>query len=143
MVNIGNQTYTSEKSVPTGKWAFLTLSYKNTETGCLLNASVADDANTTNLFVNGVTVRSLHGAESTAIYSGSAITTLVLGLLGLVCGAALALVAKRFAVPENPLVAKILAVLPGANCGGCGRPGCDGYARDIAENGAPLNLCTS
>ena len=72
-----------------------------------------------------------------------AITTLVLGLLGLVCGAALALVAKRFAVPENPLVAKILAVLPGANCGGCGHPGCDGYARDIAENGAPLNLCTS
>lgn len=72
-----------------------------------------------------------------------AITTLVLGLLGLVCGAALALVAKKFAVPENPLVAQILAVLPGANCGGCGHPGCDGYAHAVAEEGAPLNLCTS
>ena len=71
------------------------------------------------------------------------VTTLVLGLLGLVCGAALAIVAKRFAVPENPLVAEILAALPGANCGGCGHPGCDGYARAVAEEGAPLNLCTS
>ena len=71
------------------------------------------------------------------------LTALVLGAIGLVCGVALAIVAKKFAVPENLLVADILAVLPGANCGGCGRPGCDGYARDIAENGAPLNLCTS
>lgn len=50
VVGIGNQTYTSTKSVPMGKWAFLTLSYKATETGGLLNASVADDANTTSLF---------------------------------------------------------------------------------------------
>ena len=71
------------------------------------------------------------------------LTALVLGAIGLVCGVALAVVAKKFAVPENPLVADILALLPGANCGGCGRPGCDGYARDIAENGAPLNLCTA
>ena len=71
------------------------------------------------------------------------VTTLVLAAIGLVCGVALAAVAKKFAVPENPLVGEILALLPGANCGGCGRPGCDGYARDIAENGAPLNLCTA
>ena len=50
IVGIGNQTYTSTNSVPTGKWAFLTLSYKSTETGGLLNASIADDASTTTLF---------------------------------------------------------------------------------------------
>ncbi len=70
-------------------------------------------------------------------------TTLVLGAVGLVCGVALAVVAKKFAVPENPLVAHILAALPGANCGGCGFPGCDGYAHAVAESGAPLTLCTA
>ena len=50
VVGIGKQTYTSTNTVPTGKWAFLTLSYQTTATGALLNASVADDANTTKLF---------------------------------------------------------------------------------------------
>ena len=70
-------------------------------------------------------------------------TTLVLAAVALVCGMALAFVAKRFAVEENPLVAKLLATLPGANCGGCGRAGCEAYARDIAENGAPCDRCTA
>ncbi len=56
VVGIGKETYTSKNSVPTGKWAFLTLSFKNTETGCVLNASVADDANTTNLFIDQAVV---------------------------------------------------------------------------------------
>ena len=60
-------------------------------------------------------------------------TTLVIALVALVCGIALAVVAKRFAVEENPLVAALLAALPGANCGGCGRAGCEAYARDIAD----------
>lgn len=71
------------------------------------------------------------------------ITTLVIGAIGLVCGVLLSVVAKRFAVRENPLIGQLLEILPGANCGGCGRPGCDGYARDIAEHGAALNLCTA
>lgn len=71
------------------------------------------------------------------------LTALIIGAVGLVCGIVLSIVAKKFAVPENPLVSHILEVLPGANCGGCGRPGCDGYARDIAEKGAPINLCTA
>ena len=70
-------------------------------------------------------------------------TTLVIAAVALVCGVALAIVAKRFAVKENPLVAQLLSVLPGANCGGCGRAGCEAYARDIAENGAPCDRCTA
>ena len=48
-VNIAGSTYTSTNTIPTGKWAFLSLSL--TADG-QLNASVADDANTTTLFTN-------------------------------------------------------------------------------------------
>ena len=48
-VTIGNNTYTSNNTVPTGKWAFLSLSL--TADG-ILNATVADDANETTLFKN-------------------------------------------------------------------------------------------
>ena len=70
-------------------------------------------------------------------------TTLVIALVALVCGVALAFVAKRFSVEENPLVAALLAELPGANCGGCGRAGCEAYARDMAEHDAPCDRCTA
>jgi electron transport complex protein RnfB len=32
--------------------------------------------------------------------------------------------------------------LPGANCGACGYPGCDGYAAAVASGEAAVNLCT-
>lgn len=57
VVNIAGKSYTSNNTVPTGKWAFLTLSYKNTTTGGILNATVADDANTTKLFVDETVVK--------------------------------------------------------------------------------------
>ena len=57
VVTIAGQSYTSTNTVPTGKWAFLTLSYKNTATGSVLNASVADDATTTSLFVDKAVVK--------------------------------------------------------------------------------------
>ena len=34
-----------------------------------------------------------------------------------------------------------MSVLPGANCGGCGYPGCSGCATAIAEGKAPVNAC--
>ncbi|MGI5868487.1 MAG: RnfABCDGE type electron transport complex subunit B [Kiritimatiellia bacterium] len=69
------------------------------------------------------------------------ITTLALTLIGLVCGVALAVVAKKFAVQEDARIAEVEAALPGANCGGCGYPGCSGYAKAIVEDGAPINKC--
>lgn len=53
-VDIAGTTYTSENTVPTGKWAFLSLSM--TADG-KLNASIADDANTTTLFTDQATAR--------------------------------------------------------------------------------------
>ena len=49
-VSIGNNTYTSTKVMPKNKWAFLTLSYKNTEEGGELNATAASGSETTSLF---------------------------------------------------------------------------------------------
>ena len=35
---------------------------------------------------------------------------------------------KKFEVKEDPRIAQILEILPHANCGGCGFPGCGGFA---------------
>ena len=61
--------------------------------------------------------------------------------LGVVFGACLGYASKIFAVEEDPKVGEIQAVLPGANCGGCGYPGCAGCATAIAEGKAPVNAC--
>lgn len=66
---------------------------------------------------------------------------IVLGLLGLIFGIILDFASKKFAVEVDEREAKILTVLPGANCGGCGYPGCGGLAAAIAKGEAPVNGC--
>ncbi len=61
--------------------------------------------------------------------------------LGVIFGGFLGYASKIFAVEEDPKVGEIQAVLPGANCGGCGYPGCSGCATAIAEGKAPVNAC--
>ena len=61
--------------------------------------------------------------------------------LGVIFGAGLGYASKIFAVEEDPKVGEIMSVLPGANCGGCGYPGCSGCATAIAEGKAPVNAC--
>ncbi len=66
---------------------------------------------------------------------------LVLGGMGLLFGGLLTLTSKVFAVPSNPVRDAVRELLPGANCGGCGYPGCDGCADAIAAGKAPVNAC--
>jgi electron transport complex protein RnfB len=68
---------------------------------------------------------------------------IVLGVLGAVFGLVLAVAAKKFAVETDEREAKILEVLPGANCGGCGYPGCAGYAAAIVKGDAKPNCCAA
>ncbi len=68
---------------------------------------------------------------------------LVLGALGGVFGALLAFAAKVFHVEVDPKQAAVRACLAGANCGGCGYPGCDGYAAAVAKGEAPCNKCVA
>lgn len=67
----------------------------------------------------------------------------VLGVLGAVFGAILALASKIFYVEVDPKQKAIRQCLAGANCGGCGYPGCDGYAAAVAAGDASANLCVA
>lgn len=66
---------------------------------------------------------------------------LSLGGLGLLFGIGLAIASKVFAVEVDPKVEAIREALPGANCGACGFPGCDGFANAVASGKAPVNGC--
>jgi len=66
---------------------------------------------------------------------------IALSALALVSSLLLAIVARAFAVPVNPKVAEVEGALPGANCGGCGLPGCSELARRIAEGKADVDAC--
>ncbi len=66
---------------------------------------------------------------------------IVIGALGLIFGILLALASKFFAVEVNPLIGKVREALPGANCGACGYPGCDGFAKAVADGDAQINGC--
>jgi len=53
----------------------------------------------------------------------------------------LALASKIFYVYVDPKILEVESALPGANCGGCGYPGCAGAAEAIATGKAPANIC--
>lgn len=61
--------------------------------------------------------------------------------LGVLFGLVLAYAAKRFAVPVDPKLEKVLAKLPGANCGACGRAGCAGFAEALLRGELDLRAC--
>ncbi|MCP4218122.1 MAG: RnfABCDGE type electron transport complex subunit B [bacterium] len=42
-------------------------------------------------------------------------------------------VAKKFRVDEDPRIDEVAELLPGANCGGCGLPGCRGFAEAVVN----------
>ena len=56
------------------------------------------------------------------------IAVIVLGVIGLVSALVLFIISNKFAVHEDPRIAQVSEVLPQANCGGCGYPGCSGFA---------------
>ena len=56
------------------------------------------------------------------------IAVIVLGAIGLSSALILFFASKKFAVHEDERIGQVQEVLPGANCGGCGYPGCAGFA---------------
>lgn len=69
------------------------------------------------------------------------VPVLVLGLMGIVFAFILYYASTVFAVAQDPKVEKVRSALPGANCGACGYPGCDGLAEAIAKGEAEVNAC--
>ena len=63
--------------------------------------------------------------------------------VGLVASVILAYASKVFYIQEDETYLKLRAVLPGANCGGCGYAGCDDYAHALTDDpdGVPCTKC--
>ncbi|MEW6724777.1 MAG: RnfABCDGE type electron transport complex subunit B [Bacillota bacterium] len=66
---------------------------------------------------------------------------LSLGISGLAFGALLGFAAIKLAVPVDERVTAIKDVLPGANCGACGLPGCGNLAEAIVAGKAAVDAC--
>ncbi|QQK07146.1 RnfABCDGE type electron transport complex subunit B [Miniphocaeibacter halophilus] len=65
----------------------------------------------------------------------------VLGVLAIIFAIILGFASNVFHVPVDERVEAVRNELPGANCGACGFPGCDGLANAIIYDGAPLSAC--
>jgi Na+-translocating ferredoxin:NAD+ oxidoreductase subunit B len=83
----------------------------------------------------------LSGQESISDAVGN--PAIVLGAMGLLLGLGLAFAARKLAVPRDPLVERINGLLPGANCGGCGYPGCMQFSEAVAKGEAPADGCVA
>ncbi|MCA9756611.1 MAG: Fe-S cluster protein, partial [Candidatus Eisenbacteria bacterium] len=59
--------------------------------------------------------------------------TLALGGLALVLTTLLVLAQKRLAVVEDPRIDVVEDMLPHANCGACGLPGCRPFAEALVQ----------
>ncbi|MCI4626154.1 MAG: 4Fe-4S binding protein [Candidatus Magnetoovum sp. WYHC-5] len=67
--------------------------------------------------------------------------TLILCGCGIVAGVTLVGAARVFAVKTDERVETIEALLPGANCGGCGNPSCYNYAVKLVSGEVEPNRC--
>lgn len=67
----------------------------------------------------------------------------MMGGLGLFVGVCLAAASKIFYVYVDPQILSVEEALPGANCGGCGLPGCSANAEAIVAGRAAPNSCVA
>lgn len=58
----------------------------------------------------------------------------LLASLGTFAAIILYIVSKKFYVYEDPLIAEVDELLPAANCGGCGVPGCKAFAEKLVKS---------
>jgi NADPH-dependent glutamate synthase beta subunit-like oxidoreductase len=68
---------------------------------------------------------------------------LMMGGLGLGIGICLAVASKVFYVYVDPKIEAVEAALPGANCGGCGLPGCSANAQAIVQGKSTPGSCVA
>ena len=62
--------------------------------------------------------------------------------LGLVFATFIAIAYKKLKVYEDPRIDKVDEMLPHANCGACGQPGCSAFAEKVVSREAPPSQCT-
>lgn len=69
------------------------------------------------------------------------IAILTMGGLGFIFAGGLAIADKKLRVFEDPKIAQINELLPGANCGGCGYAGCYDFAVNVVSGKALVTSC--
>lgn len=62
------------------------------------------------------------------------VSVIILGAIGCIAAVILYFVAQKFKVEEDARIDQIVEVLPGANCGGCGFPGCRGFSEACVKS---------
>ncbi len=67
----------------------------------------------------------------------------IMGGMGIIVGVCLALASKIFYVYVDPKIVAVDEELPGANCGGCGYPGCTANAEAIVAGKSAPNSCVA
>lgn len=65
-----------------------------------------------------------------------------MGGLGLVLSAILAIASRKLQVPEDPRIDEVEDMLPKANCGACGYPGCRPFAESCVSGKSNPAKCT-
>jgi RnfABCDGE-type electron transport complex B subunit len=68
---------------------------------------------------------------------------ILMGGLGLLASAGLAIASRILRVDQDPRIDEVLDRLPGANCGGCGFAGCAALAEAIVAGKAEANACVA
>ena len=58
---------------------------------------------------------------------------LVMVVAGLLLGFILGVASDKLVVVVDPLLPLVTDLLPGYNCGGCGYPGCENFAKGLIE----------
>ena len=71
------------------------------------------------------------------------IPVIILGAIAAIFAIVLAIAGKKLAVIKDEREEKVLNLLPGANCGACGKAGCAAFAKALVEGDAKVTDCTS
>jgi len=69
------------------------------------------------------------------------IVVIIGSVLAISLGAILSFASVAFYVKEDPRLQELINLLPLANCGACGNPGCKGMAESILAEDAKLTSC--
>lgn len=76
-------------------------------------------------------------AEHNPLINGPVVLLVLAALFGI----GLTIASVRLKVETDPRIKEILSVIPGANCGGCGFPNCEAFAKAVVEGNANVDGC--
>jgi electron transport complex protein RnfB len=69
-------------------------------------------------------------------------TAIFMSVLGVLLGLALAIASRKWHVQEDPRIDAVDDLLPHANCGACGFPGCRAFAEAAVQGKVAPSGCT-